>query len=178
MVFFEVATPRGVRFSRNGAFSLDGQGQLVTKEGWPVLKKSEPGVPPDQRVIRIPAGSSLSISEAGDVLVDGESLGSLSLVQINEPQALLKEGASVYGLKPNMNPQFTPVARPNLKQGFLETSNVNIVLPIDSKCVLINLPPSKYNQAKRSHPFFAFQYQWLRFFHFHLNDVKSRPIRG
>lgn len=60
--FFEVMTPKGVRFSRNGAFSLDGQGQLVNKEGWPVLKKAEPGVTPDQRVLKIPVGVKFSHS--------------------------------------------------------------------------------------------------------------------
>jgi len=125
--FFEIATPKGVRFSRNGSFSLDGQGQLVTKEGWPVLKKSDPGIPPEQRLIKVPSVGSISISETGDMSVDGESLGQISLVEFADRQALNKEGASVYGLKPNKNPQFSAVARPNLKQGFLETSNVNIV---------------------------------------------------
>jgi len=126
--FFEVATPKGVRFTRNGAFSLDGQGQLVNKEGWPILKRAEPGTPIEQRVIKIPnAGANLSISDVGDVSVDGESVGQLSLVEFTDKNALNKEGASVYGLKPNRNPQFTSVPQPNLKQGFIETSNVNIV---------------------------------------------------
>jgi flagellar basal-body rod protein FlgG len=125
--FFEIATPSGVRFSRNGAFSIDGQGQLVTKEGWPVLKKAEPGVAPDQRVMKIPIGSSFSISDEGELSVEGEVLGNVSLIELSDRQALHKEGASLYSIKPNMNPQITNVARPNLKQGFLETSNVNIV---------------------------------------------------
>lgn len=125
--FFEIATPRGVRFSRNGSFGLDGQGQLVTKEGWPVLKKTETGVPIEQRVIKVPTAGSISISEMGELSVDGESLGQISLVEFVDKLALQKEGSSVYGLKPNRNPQFSLVARPVLKQGFLETSNVNIV---------------------------------------------------
>lgn len=125
--FFEIASPKGVRFSRNGAFTLDGQGQLVTKEGWPVLKKTEPGVAIDQRTIKIPRGASFEISESGDITIDGESAGALSVVEVSDRKALHKEGSSVYGIKPNMNPQFNPVLNPNLKQGFIETSNVNIV---------------------------------------------------
>lgn len=125
--FFEVATPKGVRMTRNGAFSIDGQGQLVTKEGWPLLKKSEVGAPMEQRIIKIPNGSSITISNSGDVMLDGESVGQISLVELTDRKALHKEGSSVYGIKPNMNPQFNPVVNPNLKQGFLETSNVNLV---------------------------------------------------
>ncbi len=125
--FFEIATPNGVRFSRNGAFSLDGQGQLVTKEGWPVLKKADPGVAPDQRTLKIPVGAAFAIGENGDVTIDGEVLGQISLVELSDRNALHKEGSSIYSIKPNMNPQITNVAHPNLKQGFIETSNVNIV---------------------------------------------------
>jgi flagellar basal-body rod protein FlgF len=125
--FFEVFSPKGVRFSRNGAFSIDGQGQLVTKEGWPVMKRAEPGTPPNERTIKIPVGSAFTIGENGEVSVDGQSLGQLSLVELSDRQALHKEGSSVYTIKPNMNPQITNVANPNLKQGFVETSNVNIV---------------------------------------------------
>lgn len=125
--FFEVMTPKGVRFSRNGAFSLDGQGQLVNKEGWPVLKKADPGTTPDQRVLKIPVGSSFHISDTGEINVDGESLGQISLVEFSDRHALTKEGSSVYGLKPNMNPQISVVNQPHLKQGFIETSNVNVV---------------------------------------------------
>lgn len=128
--FFEVATPKGVRFTRNGSFSLDGQGQLVTKEGWPVLRKADAGIPPEQRTIKLldgVASGSLAISEFGEVSIDGESLGQISLVEFADRNVLNKEGSSVYGLKPNHNQQFTSVERPSLKQGFIETSNVNII---------------------------------------------------
>lgn len=48
-------------------------------------------------------------------------------MEFSDRHALTKEGSSVYGLKPNMNPQISIVAQPNLKQGFIETSNVNVV---------------------------------------------------
>ena len=35
--FFEVKTPDGVRYTRNGIFSLDGQRRLVTNLGHPVM---------------------------------------------------------------------------------------------------------------------------------------------
>ncbi len=38
--FFEIATPQGLRYTRLGAFKMDGNGVLVTKDGYPVLKSS------------------------------------------------------------------------------------------------------------------------------------------
>jgi flagellar basal-body rod protein FlgG len=50
--FFEVATPGGVKLTRAGNFTMDGNGQLVTKEGHPVLRAVEAGEDPATRVIR------------------------------------------------------------------------------------------------------------------------------
>ena len=35
--FFMVETPNGIRLTQNGSFSINDQGTLVTKEGYPVL---------------------------------------------------------------------------------------------------------------------------------------------
>jgi flagellar basal-body rod protein FlgG len=41
--------------------------------------------------------------------------------------SLQKVGSNYYSIKPNMQAEIDRVKVPNLKQGFLETSNVNIV---------------------------------------------------
>ena len=124
--FFEVATPQGVKFTRAGNFTLDGNGQLVTKEGYPVLMAGE-GLDPSERIIRMQSSESLSISDTGDIFQGNEALGRLSLVEVADPDSLQKTGSSLYDFKPNSNPEITNVATPSVKQGFLETSNVNIV---------------------------------------------------
>lgn len=125
--FYEVATPTGVKLTRAGNFTLDGNGQLVTKEGFPVLKASEPGADPSTRTIRVEGNSPLSISDQGDVMEGANNLGRLSVIDVKNPDCLQKVGSSMYTFKQNMAPQLTSVAMPSLKQGFLETSNVNIV---------------------------------------------------
>src|SRR3712207_3865628 len=40
--FFAVQTPAGERYTRNGAFEINGQGQLVTSDGHLVLGQSGP----------------------------------------------------------------------------------------------------------------------------------------
>jgi flagellar basal-body rod protein FlgG len=125
--FFEVATPTGVKLTRAGNFTMDGNGQLVTKDGFPVLKNGEPGSDPATRTIRFDANGPVSINDSGDVYQGTELLGRLSLVEVKNPDSLQKMGNSLYGFKQNMAPDMNNVVNPSLKQGFVETSNVNIV---------------------------------------------------
>lgn len=125
--FFEVATPGGVKLTRAGNFTLDGNGQIVTKEGYPVLSAGNPGDDPASRVIRVQGTGSITISDSGDVFEGTENLARLSMVNINNPDSLIKQGNSLYGFKPDSTPDMVNVNNPSVKQGFLETSNVNIV---------------------------------------------------
>lgn len=125
--FFEVATPNGVKLTRAGNFTLDGNGQLVTKDGMPVLRNGEPGADPASRTIRLDGNGAVTINDSGDVVQGTEIVGRLSLVEVKNPESLQKTGNSLYGFKQNMAPEMQNVANPSLKQGFVETSNVNIV---------------------------------------------------
>lgn len=125
--FFEIATPQGVRLTRAGNFTLDGNGQLVTKEGYPVLKASEGAEDPATRTITVGSTGPISISDNGEVLQGTESIAKISVVNVTNPDSLQKIGSSLYGFKQGMNAEITNIKQPSLKQGFLETSNVNIV---------------------------------------------------
>ena len=126
--FFEVMTPAGVRFTRAGNFSLDGNGQLVTKDGYPVLTAGGEGQDPASRVIQINgAVGDVEISDAGEVFAGAQSLGRLSVVDTVDKDALRKQGGSLYGFRPGSENQTAPVLNPSMRQGFIEVSNVNIV---------------------------------------------------
>lgn len=123
--FFEVATPSGVQLTRAGNFSIDGNGQLVTKDGFAVLLDGEGA--PEERTVRFSGQSPAYISDAGEVFDGTRNLGKLSLLNVVNPDSLQKVGNNNYSFKSNMPVEVSKVAVPNLKQGFLETSNVNIV---------------------------------------------------
>lgn len=133
--FFEVLTPEGVRLTRSGSFSIDGDGRLVTKQGYPVLRDGGLGQDPATREIRF-NGSSVVISSAGEVFDGNQSVGRLSLLNVGNRDALQKTGQSLYAFRDNQDPQLS-VAGTNaetgdgadvkLHQGFLEGSNINVV---------------------------------------------------
>jgi flagellar basal-body rod protein FlgF len=122
--FFEVATPQGLRFTRNGSFAIDSTGRLVTKEGNPVLREGQGD--PAQRTIQI-SSRQISISNRGDIMDEGQIIGRLSMVDLANPDDLQKVGNSNYALKANATT--SPVAAPEarVQQGFIESSNVNVV---------------------------------------------------
>ncbi len=125
--FFEVNTAQGVRLTRAGNFTIDGNGQLVTKDGHAVLLEGDNTADLEQRSVRFSGLAQVYISDGGEVFEGEKNLGKLSLVNVNNPESLQKVGNNYFGFKSNMAPEITSVKVPSLKQGFIEGSNVNIV---------------------------------------------------
>lgn len=130
--FFEISTPDGVRLTRAGNFSIDASGQLVNKDGHAVLMQLPEGVdaesvPLEQRIVKFSGTKPGVINDLGEIMDGEQKVGQLSVVDVKNPESLHKIGNNNFIFKPNMTPQFETLKNPNLKQGFLETSNVNII---------------------------------------------------
>lgn len=123
--FFEVLAPQGVRYARAGNLAIDGQGRLVTKQGYPVLSKTE-AEDPQSRTITI-TSPNISVSSSGEIFQDGQSVGALSVINVSQKEALLKNGMGMYSLKENYNAQVDKNPDVKIHQGFVENSNVNII---------------------------------------------------
>jgi flagellar basal-body rod protein FlgF/flagellar basal-body rod protein FlgG len=121
--FLVVQTPRGERYTRDGALQINSQGQLVTAAGNPVLGTSGPIVfQPTDKEISITADGSVSVLE-GVSRIDSVR-GKLRLVSFAQAQRLVKEGANLYSGAGNAA---QPDAVSKVRQGFVEKSNVNSV---------------------------------------------------
>lgn len=125
--FFEISTPQGVQLTRAGNFTVDANGKLVTKDGFTVLMEGDELANPESRGVQFSGLAQAYISDAGEVFDGERRLGKISVLQIKNLDSLQKVGSNNYSVKPNMQAEFSKVAVPSLKQGFLETSNVNIV---------------------------------------------------
>jgi flagellar basal-body rod protein FlgF len=124
--FLVVQTPRGERYTRNGALQINSQGQLVTSEGLQVIGQSGPIVfQPNDRDISIGLDGTVSVRE-GTNTTDSQR-GKLRLVRFDQPQRLQKDGTSTYMAPAGMAAQEAgPDVRVN--QGVIEKSNVNSVM--------------------------------------------------
>jgi flagellar basal-body rod protein FlgF len=116
--FFGVMTSDGVQYTRNGNFSLDSEGLLVTSDGSKVLGKDG--------YIKVENQYPVSVNEKGEVVQDGQIRGILKVVDFDKPYKLLRCGESRF--KPEQPASAERVSAGYVvKEGYLEASNVNVV---------------------------------------------------
>ncbi len=118
--FFEVMTPQGTRYTRDGSFSRSKSGELVTGSGHKVMGEGGP--------ITI-HGSDVKIDKDGSVMVDGAAVGRLKIVDVPKPYALKKEMENLYVLPASVQPVSSNV---ELRQGYVEGSNVSVIREMTS----------------------------------------------
>ena len=117
--YFAIQTPAGERYTRNGHFTLDSSGQIVTEDGNPVLGDGGPiNITNDDGDIHIGA----------DGVISGRNgqIGKIRVAGFNSELAMKKEGSSLYSTSE------TPTTPTDFKisQGALESSNVQPVIEI------------------------------------------------
>lgn len=121
--YFTVQTPRGQRYTRNGAFSIDAAGNLVTSAGDQVVGDSGPIVfqSTDHDIV-ISANGIITVRE-GASTADSQR-GRLQLVSFAQPRRLQKDGGSTFMAPNGVNAN--PASSNNrVVQGAIEKSNVN-----------------------------------------------------
>jgi flagellar basal-body rod protein FlgF len=112
---FEVQTPSGQKYTRNGSFQVSSSGQLITATGDTVMGDKGP--------ITVPPGP-VSISSDGTISSNGAVAGKLKLVQFPESTQLTSAGETYYSAPPGTA---TDATDSTVQQGMLESSNVNPV---------------------------------------------------
>lgn len=116
--FFVVQTENGDRYTRNGRFKLDGEGQIVTQTGDPLL--SDSGNP----FFLSPDDTNITISRNGTVATNNGELGQIRLVNFEAPQKLLRMADEYFS---STTPPLD-VELPEVEQGMLEGANVKPIL--------------------------------------------------
>ncbi len=119
--YFVIDSPLGERYTRHGRFQLDGEGNLVTGTGYPVLGVNGPiNVPED--------GGRISVAGDGTISNNEGILGKLRVVTFEDEQQLRKAANGLFSTNPDMPPD--NLDRPSIAQGMIEDSNVQPVLEL------------------------------------------------
>ena len=115
--FFQVETPLGTRYTRNGAFKLDNNNMLVTSEGHRVQGNAGD--------IIIPQGTQkISIADDGQISADDIGIGSFQIYDFEAREDLRKMANGLY----ITDQEPIDVPQKSLQQGALENSNVKAVM--------------------------------------------------
>ncbi len=118
--FFSVQTPQGVRYTRNGSFTLNADGELMTAEGYKVLDTGNQPVALDTQ------SGPIRITENGSIIVGTNEVTQLNIVEFADKDDLNREGSNLFSTQQAA----LPAERSSVKSGVLESSNVQPVMEL------------------------------------------------
>jgi len=126
--FFQVLQPDGTTaYTRDGSFQVDSQGQVVTASGYPL----QPTLTVPANVVSVTIGSDGVVEALAAGSSTPTSIGTFQLADFINPAGLEAMGENLYkesvasGSPQTAAPQSSGIG--GLLQGFLESSNVNVV---------------------------------------------------
>ena len=117
--YFTLLTKAGIRYTRNGSFQLNAARQLTTQDGDFVYAEQAKKLVP----ITVPTGE-MSVSPDGTISVNGALVAKLHIVQFAPGTEIVPEGNSKC-IAPAGSEH--PAVGENVRQGMLESSNINPV---------------------------------------------------
>ncbi len=118
--FFVIETPDGPLYTRNGMFRLNQNGQIVDSSGRIIAGEGGP------ITISLSEGpSQISVSGDGSISTGGSTVGKFKLVDFKDNEKKLTAvGLNCFEASEDLRPE--PAANLILKQGFQESSNVQL----------------------------------------------------
>ncbi|KQL46565.1 flagellar biosynthesis protein FlgG [Brevibacillus choshinensis] len=147
------AQPEDIRYTRNGNWSVNSDGYLVTADGYYVLDAQNQAVRvnnPDDLLNGVSVGQGLIISKTGDLqyedpttkeLVSLPNNQRLGLSVITDPMKLVREGTNIFRFEGDIPVESLDVAEANdpliagrygTQQGWIERANVDPMQTITS----------------------------------------------
>ena len=116
--FFVIETPQGEGYTRDGRFTLDQDGRLVTASGnYPVTGLGGP--------IIINPGDEVEFSGDGRIRVKGVEVNTIKIVKFDDMSVLSPVTGSIF--KAGTEARIETNQTPRIVSGYVEASNVNII---------------------------------------------------
>lgn len=114
--FFQLQTPNGIRYTRDGRFGTDAQGRIVNPDGYFVLGQG--GAPIQLQVGEIAVGTD------GALFVNGQQAGQIGIVTFPQTAQLVREGNNLFSAGGDAGAPVAATAA-QVHQGYLEGSNAD-----------------------------------------------------
>jgi flagellar basal-body rod protein FlgG len=126
--FFQVQMPDGrIGYTRDGSFHMSSDGTVVNSDGYQLLPQIQ--IPDGAANITIAANGAVSVTLQGQT--EASQVGTIEIARFTNPAGLQAEGNNLLTeTSASGQPQVGPGAidgRGSVRQGALESSNVNIV---------------------------------------------------
>lgn len=126
--FFQITNPEGeINYTRSGAFKLDGDGNIVTSDGY--LLEPQITIPNNAVQVTIGLDGTVTVLNAGETTPS--EVGQIETARFANPAGLIALGKSLYMESETSGSPTTGTPGEDglgtVTQGFLESSNVNVV---------------------------------------------------
>ncbi len=126
--YFQVLQPDGeLAYTRDGAFQLNQNGQIVTADGYEVL----PNITVPANATSVTIGADGTISVTTPTSTNAVVIGQMQLANFINAQGLQPVGQNLYLSTTSSGPAITGAPEQNglgsINQGYLEDSNTNVV---------------------------------------------------
>ncbi len=126
--FLQVTMPDGTtQYTRDGSLQTDSQGQLVTPGGYPITPSIT--IPSNALTITIGRDGTVGVTQPGSAA--NTQVGAIQLANFINPAGLQSQGQNMYAETAASGSPTTNAPGSNgvgaLSQGYVETSNVNVV---------------------------------------------------
>jgi flagellar basal-body rod protein FlgG len=134
--FFQIQMPDGTTaYTRDGAFQLDNQGNVVTASGYPLADAIN--IPADARSITVGKDGTVSALIAGQI--EAVEIGQIQVATFINPGGLQSAGENLFFETASSGVANVNVPGTNgsgvINQGYVETSNVNVAEELVSMIV-------------------------------------------
>lgn len=127
--FFQILLPNGqIAYTRDGAFSTNAQGQIVTANGNPLQPAIT--IPPDALSVTVGSDGTVSVTEPGQT--QATQVGTIQTALFINPGGLNSVGTNLYlpteaSGEPVVGAPGGPDGLGTIQQGMLEQSNVSVI---------------------------------------------------
>lgn len=119
--FFVLETPQGLRYTKNGNFTLTADGTIVNGQGFPVMGSSgRIQVPQPQKITDM----SITVNQHGEISLGSVQLGKIRIADFEDMNQLKKAGNSLFVTEEHEKPASLDGHTTLIRQGYLEESNV------------------------------------------------------
>ncbi len=126
--FFQIQMPDGTTsYTRDGSFHVDSAGQMVNSSGYALTPAVT--IPPTAQTVTIGADGTVSVTLQGQAAA--QNVGTIQMASFINPAGLDSKGQNLFAETASSGTPSANVPGTNglgtLQQGYVETSNVNVV---------------------------------------------------
>ena len=142
--YMAVTMPGGeTSYTRNGSFSLNDRGELVTKQGYAVQGAN------GGTIVIPPEARHITVSPDGFVSTEQGEVGPLKVTNFENHQAMQELGDGLYSMAEGAAE--IPPERLSFVQGAVESSNVNPILEMNRMVEVLRAYQSTYRMLTNDH---------------------------